>query len=157
MASLFRLIIALVVLASGCSIIKTEDQFTADIDDAPFEANVISWTDGSSESSIFALDVKILKPRSTAGFVITALGAFEEGTFPLGLEGEGNFAAYNDFSQEKFYATTSGTLTVTSKTEDGLTGTFDMILAEVAPVAGGSTLEITNGKFDLSSAPPSDM
>jgi hypothetical protein len=156
MAKMFRLIIALVVLAGGC-MFNSDTQFTADIDGTPFKATFAAWNDGSPTSSITASDIKILKPAASKVFFITVSGAFEEGIFPLGLKGAGAFAVYNDFSQEKAYVTSSGTLTITSKTEDGLTGTFDMILVETSPLPGGSTLEITNGAFDLPVASDPEM
>ena len=157
MAKMFRLIIALVVLAGGCMVGPLGVNFTADIDGIPFKATFAIWNDGSPTSSITASEVNIQELDAIKGFVINVLGAFEEKTYTLGLQDLGNYAIYTDTSQEKVYVSQSGTLTITSKTEDGLTGTFEMILVETTPLLGGSTLEVTNGAFDLPSAPEPAM
>ena len=151
MTKMSRVIIALVVLASGCVLNSLGVQFTADIGDTPFKAVIGSWEDtdgeGNPKGHIVAADV-----RGNV-FDITVGGAFEERTYGFGLSGTNLFEAFATYlvlSEGVLYLGQSGTLTVTSKTPDRLTGTFAMTLAAVG---SENTLAVTNGSFDLPVAP----
>jgi hypothetical protein len=150
MAKMSRVIIALVVLASGCVLNSLGIQFTADIGDTPFKAIIGSWEDtdleGVSTGQIFAVDIK------GNIFNITVGGAFEERTYELGLSGPNMFDAFATYivlSEGVTYLNQSGTLTVSSKTADRLQGTFAMTLVDLAAVGSEDSLEVTNGAFDL--------
>ena len=156
MIKMSRLVIALLVLASGCMLGPLGVKFTADIDGIPFKATFAVWNDGSPTSSITASEVNLRELDAIKGVVINVLGAFEEKTYTLGLQDLGNYAIYTDTAQDKVYVSQSGTLTITSKT-DRLVGEFEMTLAGLDEGGGESTLEVTNGVFDLPSAPDPEM
>lgn len=143
------------LLASGCALNLLGVQFTADIGDESFKAVVGWWEDtelgGIPTGHIVASD-------STGNlFDITVAGVFEERTYALGLSGMDRFeafATYSVFSEGAIYLSESGTLTVTSKTPERLTGIFEMTLA----VPGSEeVLKVTNGVFDLPVAPAPEV
>jgi len=152
MTKMFRVIIALVVLVSGCAL-NSLFSFTADIGDTPYKA-IGTWEEtdlgGLPTGQIFAADIK------GNIFFIGVAGAFEEKAYTLGVFNPGMSGAYATYlvsSEKVTYMSQSGTLTVTSKTPDRLQGTFAMTLVDPAAVGSENTLEVTNGEFDLTKLP----
>ena len=153
MGKMFRVIITLVVIVSGCAVNPLGLLFTADIDGKPFRAINGSWDETGlqdvASGTIFAMDARF------NSFVILVGGAFEEKEYSLELISQDGFSAaatYIDLKNEKTYVSQSGTLTITSKT-DRLTGTFQMTMIGIDDLGGESTLEVTSGEFDLPNAP----
>jgi len=157
MAKMFRVVIALLVLAGGCMVGPLGVKFTADLNDKPFRAITGSWgetaIEGFTSGQIMALDSKLNM------FIILIGGAFEEKEYSFESAGPDMFvtsASYMDMADGKTYMSQSGTLTVTSKT-DRLVGEFEMTLAGLDEGGGEIILEVTNGTFDLPSAPEPAM
>ena len=157
MSKMFKVIITLVVIVSGCAINPLGLLFKADIDGTPFRAIMGSWNEtevqGLTSGQIFAMDAKFNT------FVILVGGVLEEKEYSLELIGPDGFSAaatYIDMGEEKTYVSQSGTLTITSKT-DRLTGTFQMTLKGVDDIGGENILEVTNGEFDLPNSPEPEV
>jgi hypothetical protein len=153
MAKMFRLVIALIVLASGCMLGPLGVNFTAELNGIPFKAIAGSWEENVSSGIIFATDIDFNT------FTILLPGVIEEKEYSFGPAGQEMFstsAVYLDISEGKTYMSQSGTLTITSKT-DRLVGEFEMTMAGLDEGGGEITLEVTNGLFDLPSAPDPGM
>ena len=153
MAKMFRVMIALLVLVSGCMLSPLGVNFTADLNGKPFKAITGSWDEtemeGFTTGQIMAMDSKLNM------FIIFIGGAFEEKEYSFESIGPDMFltsASYMNMSEGTTYMSQSGTLTITSKT-DRLVGEFEMTLAGLDEGRGESILEVTNGTFDLPSTP----
>ena len=151
MAKMFRVVIALLVLTGGCMVNPLGVNFTADVDGKSFQAIYALWEENPSTTQIIAVDVNLKM------FTITIPGVLEEGTYMLGLVGAEASAMYMDLLQQSMHVSQSGSLTITSKTSEGITGTFDMVLTAIDLLEEGGTVEVVNGEFDLPSASDFDM
>ncbi len=157
MAKMFRVVIALLVLVSGCMLGPQGVNFTADLNGKPFKAITGAWEEtalkGFTTGQIMVVDSKLNM------FIIFIGGAFEEKEYSFESAGPDMFltsASYMNIEDGKTYMSQSGTLTITSKT-DRLVGEFEMTLAGLDEGGGESTLEVTNGVFDLPSVPDLEM
>ena len=151
MIKMSRICVVLLVLVSGCMLDPLGVNFTADVDGKQFQAVYATWQENPSTSQIIAVDVNLKM------FTISIPGNLEEGTYVLGLVGSEASAIYIDILQQKLYVSQSGILDITSKTSEGITGTFDMVLMDIDLLGGESTQEVTNGVFDLPSVPDPEM
>jgi hypothetical protein len=142
MAKLYRVLIAFVVLVSGC-VPNSLSQFTADVNGKPFKAIFATWEENSTTNLIFAVNSQF------KAFTINVSGVLEEGDYVLGEFGSEATGIYVDIVRQNLYVSQSGNLTITSKTSEGITGTFDMVLVNINPLGGGEPIEVVNGEFDL--------
>ena len=151
MVKMSRIIIVLVVITGGCMINPMGVNFTADVDGKLFQAIYATWKENPSTTQIIAVDVNLKM------FTISIPGVLEEGTYMLGLVGAEASAMYMDLLQQSMHVSQSGSLTITSKTSEGITGTFDMVLTAIDLLEEGATVEVVNGEFDLPSASDLEM
>jgi hypothetical protein len=153
MIKMFRIIIVLVVIVSGCMLGPLGVQFTADLNGVRFKAIAGLWEESSSASLISATDIHFNT------FVILIPGVIEEKEYSFEPAGQDLFstsAMYSEISEGKTYVSQSGTLTITSKA-DRLLGEFEIIMVGSDDAGGEFVLEVTNGTFNLPSAPTFEM
>ena len=145
-----KIIISLLLLLTiGCSF-TGDVTFTATIDGKEFKAVVGFWDDDLVEGfgQIFTID------RDGNTFTILIAGSIEEKTYSIGpIEQMAECSVlYMDAAQGIAYASQSGTLTITSKTER-LAGTFEMSLVGMGETGEEVILGVTDGIFDLPGSP----
>ncbi len=155
MDRIIKLIIVLAVIVCGCIISPGDLQFTADIDGSPYRAIAGWWeetiVEGFSMGQIIATDI------NGCIFTIFVNGPFEEKTYSLGFSTPDKFEAYATYTEDliegTIYLSQSGTLTILSKKDGKLSGSFELTLTGSDDMESGNTLEVENGRFDLPNTP----
>lgn len=121
--------------------------FTCKIDGEQFTADLATWEDRYFQTlPVGVINAAAGGINNLSMFVIWVSEHFQVKTYILGSTTD--FATYLDMSLGMNYSSQSGTLTITSKTDNRLQGEFEITLS-----AGGLILNVTEGKFDLSNEP----